>query len=177
METERTALQDRSNSEQVDFNSPIWNQAFTFGIAFVTTAMMAFTIFFAYNGSMDHPVAPLLIFKEPSTSILVLNVLSQLTIFFLSEMTIWVFEGLRWSFASSLTGIPAYTFLALSRATSAVGVLFLLFSKNERGVKRDGHRLWGGQRYSTYFYIVNIESFSSLPELFWAFYYFPTFLF
>src|SRR5579862_4231149 len=150
--SERTALQynPRGPPPQVDFHSPLWNQAFTFGIAFITTLMMAFTIFFAYNCSLEHPVAPFLIFKSPSTSILVLNIVSQLTIFCLSEMTIWVLEALRWALASSLGGIPAYTFLALSRATSAVGVLFLMLGRNERGVRRDGHRLWGGQRYSLF---------------------------
>lgn len=148
--TERTALQynPRQTPSTIDFHSPIWNQAFTFGLAFLTTAVMAFTIFFAYNCSLEHPIAPALIFSQPSTSILVLNIASQLTIFCLSEMTIWVFEALRWAFASSLSGIPAYTFLALSRATSTVGVLYLMIGRpNERGVRKDGHRLWGGQRY------------------------------
>src|SRR5271156_1852292 len=144
-DSERTALQRSIPStapSRMDLNSRIWNQAFTFGLTAMTTVMMALTIIFAYNSSVEHPLTQKLIFTNPSTNILVLNILSQLAIFCLSELTIWVFAAVRWSFASSLSGIPAYTFLALSRATNSIGVLALLLGRNEHGLKQDSHRLW-----------------------------------
>ena len=131
----------------MDLNSRVWNQASTLVLTGLTTLMMTLTIFFAYNSSAEHPLTHKLIFANPSTNILVLNVLSQLAIFCLSELTTWVFAAVRWSFASSLSGIPAFTFLVLSRATNPLGVLALLLGRNDPGFSRDSHRFWGGQRY------------------------------
>ena len=148
-DSERTALQDSPRSgppSRTGLISRMWNQAFTFGLIAITSLVMTLTIFFAYNSSAEHPLSQKLIFANPSINILILNILSQLSIFCLSELTIWVYAAVRWSFASSLSGIPAYTFLALSRATSSIGVLALLIGPNQSGFKRDSHRFWGGQR-------------------------------
>jgi hypothetical protein len=162
----------------MELNSRIWNQAFTLGLTVITALMIALTIFFAYNSSAERPLTRTLIFTNPSTNILVLNVLSQLSIFCLSELTTWVFAAVRWSFASSLSGIPAYTFLALSRATSSIGVLTLLLGRSEPGyAKRDSHRFWGGQRFPIPFW-QNADRkgySSSLSEAFWEFFCFPMF--
>jgi hypothetical protein len=92
-------------------------------------------------------MSPRLIFSRPERSILVLNIASQLTIFCLAELTSCVFEAVRWAIACSAAGTNAFTFLSLSRATNALGVLCLLFgSSGDQKFGRDGHRLWGGQR-------------------------------
>lgn len=107
---------------------------------------MGFTVFFAYNSSLEHPLSTKLIFDRPEKSILVLNIASQLTIFGLAELTSCVLEAIRWAFACSAAGASAYTFLALSRATNAVGVLCLVLGNDNQNGGKDGHRLWGGQR-------------------------------
>lgn len=158
------------------FISPVWNQRFTLLLAFVTTIIMTFTIFFAYNSSLEHPVSSGLIFDKPERSILALNILSQVTIFCLAELTACVFEALRWGFASSASGTSAYTFLALSRATNIFGVIFLLFGKPAvPRPEKDGYRLWGGQRYLNPNCLVLIKGYFSLYcEWSSVFSYFPT---
>jgi hypothetical protein len=130
-----------------EFQSPIRKQRYTLILACLTAAMLAFTVFFAYNSSLEYPVSSKLIFSRPERSILVLNIASQLTIFGLAELTNCVFEAIRWAFSCSATGTSAYTFLSLSRATNIIGVLCLWLAKGgEQQIGRDGHRLWGGQR-------------------------------
>jgi hypothetical protein len=138
------------HSESGQFHQgPIWQQRFTVFLAVLTGLCMIFTIFFAYNISLEQPLSTKLIFEKPERSILVLNVASQITIFCLAELTSAVLEATRWAFACTNSGTSAYTFLALSRATSIVGVLSLLFSNGAKPktFQKDGHRLWGGQRY------------------------------
>ena len=145
MENRQSCFDPSGNS----FPSPVRQQTFTLIIACGTALCMAFTIFFAYNSSMERPVSIAFIFQNPERSILALNVLSQVTIFFLSELTTSVLEATRWAFACSASGASAFTFLSLSRATSLVGVLCLLMGSGPTPYKfeRDGHRVWGGQRY------------------------------
>lgn len=141
--------QSRFDPSGEDFPSPIRQQSFTLIVACVTAACLAFTVFFAYNSSMEHPVSTTLIFQNPERSILALNVLSQITIFCLAELTTSVLEATRWAFACGASGASALTFLSLSRATSLIGVLCLLMGNGSTPykVEKDGHRLWGGQRY------------------------------
>jgi hypothetical protein len=131
-----------------DFQRPLRQQRYTILISIATAASMSFTIFFAYNSSLELPVAPDLIFERPERTILVLNVASQITIFLLAELISATLEAARWAFACSASGASAYTFLALSRATNLVGVLCLLGGHGPQPKKfeRDGHRLWGSQR-------------------------------
>ena len=121
---------------------------FTLLLALLTSLSMSFTVFFAYNSSSENPISRKLIFSKPERSILILNLASQITIFCLAELTSSVLETLRWTFACAASGIPVYTFLALSRSTNIVGVLFLLFGGGAgiTTIRRDGHRLWGSQR-------------------------------
>jgi hypothetical protein len=63
-------------------------------------------------------------------------------------LTSSVFEAVRWAFASSRSGIPASSFLSLSRATSVFGILNLLIGNEKHSlVRKDGHRFWSLQRY------------------------------
>jgi hypothetical protein len=135
--------------EQEFLESPLHQQRFTVLLALLTAMCMSFTVFFAYNSSLERPVSSTLIFEKPERSILVLNIASQMTIFCLAELTSSVLESTRWAIASSDSGTPAYTFLALSRATSIVGVLCLLGKSDgpRTTFQGDGHRLWGSQRY------------------------------
>src|SRR5271154_1167236 len=138
--------QSRFDPSGDNFPSPIRQQTCTLIIACVTAVFMSFTIFFAYNSSMETPVSATLVFSNPERSILALNVLSQVTIFFLHELTTSVLEATRWAFASSASGVSAFAFLSMSRATSIVGVLCLLMGNGPTPYKVE-KELWGGQRY------------------------------
>jgi len=118
-------------------------------LAFLAIAFLSVTIFFAYNYCSPQPISSKLMFKEPGNSILLLNLLSQMTMFCLTELAFSVLDVLRWAFVSRSSGTSAYTFLALSRATNLAGVLYLIFGKGpmRRGFEGDNHRLWSLQRY------------------------------
>lgn len=128
--------------------STIRQQWLTIVLSYATAVCIALTIFYAYNGCLDRPIFSALIAKRPQQSILILNILSQATIFLLCELTTSIFEITRWAFACTTSGVPAYTFLALSRATNTLGVLSLLREGKESGKKwtYDDHRIWGTQR-------------------------------
>jgi hypothetical protein len=120
-------------------------------LALLAVSFLSITIFFAYNCSSSRPISSKLMFTKPASNILVLNVLSQVAMFCVAELALCVLDVLRWAFVSRPSGTSAYTFLALSRATNLAGVLYLILGKgpNPRRFQRDGHRLWGVQRYSS----------------------------
>lgn len=115
-------------------------------LALLSISWTTFTIFFAYNSSMLQPVAPALIPATPQNAILAINIFSQITIFLLGELSVSVFEAIRWSIASSGYGISAFSFIVLSRATSNLGVLRLLSRFKTKSGK--SFRIWGTQRFS-----------------------------
>ena len=124
-------------------------RSFSLFLALLAVASLSVTIFFAYNCSLRQPISSTLLFQNPGRNILVLNFLSQITTFCLAELAFSVFGVLAWAFASHPSGTPAYTFLALSRATNLVGVLYLITGKGPKPgrLQPDGHRVWGLQRY------------------------------
>lgn len=136
-------------TEGPSVGSKFQKQPFTLLFALLTTICITFTAFFAVNSSLEKPLISKLIFEKPERSILVLNIASQISIFCLYEFTLSVFDAARWAFASSASGISAYTFLVLSRATNIVGVLYLMWGKGPepKQIQRDGHRVWAFQRY------------------------------
>jgi hypothetical protein len=132
------------------FQSPIEKQRYTLLLALFTCGAMIFTVFFAFNSSLIKPLSTRLIFDTPATSVLMLNIASQVTIFCLAELTICVFEAIRWAFAASARGVQGYTFLSLSRATNIIGVLALLAVGSTAKQPLSGsHRFWGSQRYNS----------------------------
>jgi len=120
----------------------------TWLIASFTASWIAFTIYFAYNCSLDQPRTTVLLFSKPQNTILMLNVLSHGAVLLLEALTSSALETVRCALACSKNGIPAYSFLGLSRANGILGVLNLLLEGGKGSlVKRDGHRFWGIQRY------------------------------
>jgi len=121
----------------------------TWAVMIISALWLAFTIFFAYNSTLTDPIVPNLVFATPSRTLNTLNVLSHVSIILLQILTADVFEAIRWALASSARGISALDFCILSRATSLMGVLYLLGS---RGFSRSAQfcftprSLWGGQR-------------------------------
>jgi hypothetical protein len=113
-----------------------------------TLLWLTFTVFFAYNATLGVPLFASLVFA-PSKTITVLNILSHVTVVLLQLVTSDVFEAVRWALASSQKGISSFAFLALSRATSSMGVLYLIgHSSPDNSSDRviTGHRLWGAKR-------------------------------
>jgi len=111
----------------------------------ITGVCLLCTIFFAYNSSVEQPFLPALVAKTPQRTILVLNVISQISLFCLAEMTRLVMDAVRYSLACSATGTSALSFLALSQATHFLGALCLACAPCGKGV-RSGHRVWSAQR-------------------------------
>jgi hypothetical protein len=122
------------------------NQFVTLILAVLTAMTMTFTIFFAYNSSLERPFLSSFVPKTPERSILILNLTLQITLFILGELTSSVFEATRWALACRASGTTALTFLILSRATSFLGTIYLSIGRG--GVAgRNGHQVWGLQRY------------------------------
>jgi len=134
------------------------NYWLTWLLAVVTGTAVGFTIFFAYNASLEQPVVAFAILSRPDVTILFLSGASQVSMFLVGTLANRVLENVRWVFASRPgKGVSALSALALSPATGYVGVFALLFhglsfgrSGSEKwkfkAPKLDHHRLWGCQR-------------------------------
>ena len=141
--------ENEKDTSQARYSSMrIRNQGVALVVAFITAILLAFTIFFSYNSSLQQPYLSLFVSKKPERSILILNVASQVTLFALAELTSSVFDSIRWALACHGTGTTALTFITLSRATSFIGSLYLSMGKNRvpGSFPRNDHRVWGIQR-------------------------------
>jgi hypothetical protein len=109
-------------------------------LALVSFLLSAFAFYYAYEALINpRPLLGKLIFS-PSTTVFVINVLSQLVAFFLARVFASVFEALRWNFAARSSGVSLATFLCLSSGTSLYGISRLLLA-------RGYHRFWCVQRF------------------------------
>jgi hypothetical protein len=144
-----------------EIHSPLRIFLLTWLVAVATCGSVGFTIYFAYNASLESPLSDWLIFSRPELTILVLSGSSQITIFLLGVFTDGLLENVRWAFASGDDGVSALSTLALSPATGYIGVLVLLFSglgwphsgKEKWKIKAplmDNYRIWGCQRYLSF---------------------------
>jgi putative flippase GtrA len=103
-------------------------------------ALSNFALYYAYEALVSPRPALGKLFFPPSTTVFVINVLSQGVAFLMNYLFTSAFENVRWTFASQRTGTRMATFLGLSGATSFLGVIRLL------GV-RGPHRFWCLQKY------------------------------
>lgn len=128
---------------QSTFRQFLW----TWILSLIAAAWVIFTICFAYNCTLLNPFSTSLLFSKPENTLLMLNILSHGTIILLKDLASSAFEAVRWAFASSKKGVSASNFIGMSRATNALGVLGLVFSRyGSYGLGKDGYRLWGLQR-------------------------------
>lgn len=81
-----------------------------------------YTVFVSRNPNLG----PLLF--QPSRTLLVVTIISQLLGLLINELFVAVFEALRWQLASRKGGVHVTTFLGLSKATSFFGALRLLYA-------------------------------------------------
>lgn len=117
----------------------LWWFTLTFIVTFTwVTLLLCYAIFSSFSS------IPLTLFQTPSQAVFALNLGSTVAIFLLCALANEASEILRWRLATQRGGIGIATFLALGRATTAVGVIRLLFSR-----QKVGHRKWCIQRFHT----------------------------
>lgn len=103
--------------------------------------LSVFVIYYFYQTLLlQNPKLGGLLFS-PSITLLSATALSSALLFLISILFSQVFDALRWQLASRDHGVSMITFLALSGATSLIGVFRLLSVKGE-------HRFWCVQRYA-----------------------------
>jgi hypothetical protein len=103
--------------------------------------LSSFAFYYVYQTLIvSQPVLGDLLFS-PSTTVFVINILSQILAIVITLLFASAFEALRWQLASRETGVRLATFLGMSGATSPVGVLMLLKIKGT-------HQFWCAQKYS-----------------------------
>ena len=103
--------------------------------------LSTFAFYYVYETLVvSQPALGHLLFS-PSTTVFVINILSQILAIVINLLFASAFEALRWQLASRETGVHLTTFLGMSGATSPVGVLTLLMVKGT-------HQFWCLQRYS-----------------------------
>ena len=112
-------------------------------IALITgnVAFIIFVSYYVYESLVRSNPALGPLFFTPSTTVFVVNIMSQIVAIILKALFGSAFEALRWQLASRANGVLVTTFLTLSRATSSLGVFTLLLT-----ARRGGHTPWGFQR-------------------------------
>jgi len=96
------------------------------GLCVASTICVMAAISVSFATSAKRPYTP---FPNPSTAVLVINVLTQLSVLILTAFVTELNERLRWSLASSSSGLNFGSFIALSRSTGDLGVLRMLIAK------------------------------------------------
>jgi hypothetical protein len=112
---------------------------YTWALAIVTALLGAFSISYAYAVLLNLGSSSVFI-RPPGETVLTVNLLSQFIAILLKQQLSAAFEALRWALVSRRNGTLITTFLALSRATSLQGIIYL-FSLPGR------HLIWCIQRY------------------------------
>jgi hypothetical protein len=79
-----------------------------------TACLIGFTIFFAYNATLNNPLSRKLILPKASRTILILNALSHVTVLLLQAIASNVFDAARWALAGSNRG-PFLSMLSVGR--------------------------------------------------------------
>ena len=188
-EVERDGMNEENRFNRLEIQeesptkSPLITHLSSWLLCLCTCATVAFTIYFAYNCSLEVPQSPILIFPKPQRTILTLTILSQSTIFLLGQLANSLFETVRWAFASSELGIPALSFFALGSSTSTLGVLMVLLNSfkahppdfnQQRTSARDGPPVWGFQRQRFNTYILMLGCYILYSAESWVSSYSPT---
>jgi hypothetical protein len=131
--------------------------------SFSTWTMMAlsvtvtsFTVYYSWNASFTSHPSSVFLWNQPDNTIFSINLLSYLSTVLVTKLINITCDQVRWAKSCNVKGLSFLSFLALSPATSANGLLHLLISPVPRLGLRFGsltlerimHRLWSFQRYS-----------------------------
>jgi len=124
--------------------SQIFLNKITWVIAFVTGAVLVFTIVYAWAVALSGNPNSLthLVPGSESTTLRILNALAQTSAFLLTTLCASTLEVLVWATASSPAGITMPSLLAISPSTGMMGLFKLLFWEG-----KDLHLLWVGKRF------------------------------
>ena len=128
-----------------DNGIPLYRSLFdlnSWGLFLLTLLSCTSTFTFAYNSTLTNPDTKFIF--DANRMVLILNVLSTASAFLLSELVQTVFERTRWILASRAKGVLLTDFLGMSRATSILGVLALLWW-NQRNYNPSESRRRGRQ--------------------------------
>ena len=119
-----------------------------FAPAWVTAALAifasSFSVYYSYRVMVDQEALPSYLILEPGTTVLVVNILSHVAALLCWSLFRDTMEALRWALACRHDGILLTSFLAMSRATPVMGVLYLSLTKG-------AHQIWAVQRYDKLF--------------------------
>jgi hypothetical protein len=139
-------------SEQKESPRPLRSQIYlnkiTWVIALVTGAVLVFTIIYAWAVALSLNSSSLthLIPGSESTTLRILNALSQTSTFLLTTLCASTLEVIFWATASSPSGAMMPSLLAISPSTGIMGLFKLLFWGD-----KDMHLLWVGKRFQEHF--------------------------
>ena len=117
--------------------------AMTWIVAIMAIIAAAFSTFYSYRVLVNHAALPDSLVLSPGATVLVVNIMSHVVAYlcwFLFSNTI---EALRWALACRKEGVLLTSFLAMSRATPLMGVLYLCITKGK-------HQIWAFQRYGSF---------------------------
>jgi hypothetical protein len=117
--------------------------AMTWIVAIMTIIAAAFSTLYSYRVLVNHAALPDSLVLSPGATVLVVNIMSHVVAYlcwFLFSNTI---EALRWALACRKEGVLLTSFLAMSRATPFMGVLYLCITKGK-------HQVWAFQRYGIF---------------------------
>lgn len=112
-------------------------------LAIMAIITAAFSTFYSYRVLVNHAALPDSLVLSPGATVLVVNIMSHVVAYlcwFLFSNTI---EALRWALACRPEGVLLTSFLAMSRATPFMGVLYLCVTKGK-------HQVWAVQRILCY---------------------------
>jgi hypothetical protein len=115
----------------------------TWIVAIMTIIAAAFSTLYSYRVLVNHAALPDSLVLSPGATVLVVNIMSHVVAYlcwFLFSNTI---EALRWALACRKEGVLLTSFLAMSRATPFMGVLYLCITKGK-------HQVWAFQRYDIF---------------------------
>lgn len=130
-----------------------WNYS-AWGLATFSTVVAVFTVIYAWNATTVIQSLQRILWENPQTTILTINILSHITVLLLDVLISTSCENLRWMYCTRPNGLALLDFLALSGSTSVMGLFQILTawpiikSKTWRFKYPSGltHRLWSATR-------------------------------
>ena len=116
-------------------------------LAFSAFTLSIFAFYYSYEALINtNPVLGKILFSA-STTVFIINVLSQGVSFVLKTWFASLFEALRWGFAARTSGVTLTTFLGLSAGTSLLGLCRLVCTYGQ-------HCFWCAQRCLVILFLV-----------------------
>jgi hypothetical protein len=111
----------------------------TWIIAILSIIMSSLSIWYSWRVMVDETALPTRLVLSPGATVLVANILSHVVAYLCWSLASDTMEALRWALASRPEGVLLTSFLALSRATPLIGVVYLCSVRGQ-------HWLWAAQR-------------------------------